>query len=367
MIWLVFLLITLAAVAALFLMPRQETVTQNPAAEIFKSQLQELTREENDGLIGEGEAKAARIEIERRLAAALRTSAEAPTNMTQARTTQTRRLIIPAALIMLGSSLALYTSLGRPDLAPSPIAQQQPDIPAGVAEMIARLEQDTVKTPDDVEKWRMLAWAKSRVGRFSDSAKAYEKALGLSPEDTEIKTALAEMLTLSEGKQVPARARKLFEEALAADSKNKLANVYLAMADEQAGAFEPALERWRRLASMEGLQPGNRDVIRRHLIALGAKTKQDVTASLALLDRNTQTAQEPDDMARIDGMIAGLAQKLVDNPDNLEGWKMLIRSLQVRQGTQAAREAMSQATKFFKDRADARAELKTLGEELKLE
>jgi cytochrome c-type biogenesis protein CcmH len=361
MIWLVFLLITLGAVAALFLVPKQESLAHNPAAEIFKNQLQELAREETAGMIGAEEARAARLEIERRLAAALRTSAKAP-----AHATAPRRFAIPGALLMMGVSLALYTSLGRPDLAPSPVAQQQPDMPAGVAEMIARLEADLAKSPDDLEKWRTLAWAKSRMQRYADSAAAYEKAFALAPDDTEIKTLLAEALTQAGGKQIPERAHKLFTEALATNAGNTMAAYYLGLADEQAGNFEAALARWRTLAKADGLQQTNRDVIRKHLIAMGAKTGQDVTASLQDLDRTT-TQAEPEDSARIDGMIAGLAQKLVDNPDNLEGWKMLIRSLQVRQGETAAREAMAQASKVFKDRADATAELKKLGEELKLQ
>jgi cytochrome c-type biogenesis protein CcmH len=361
MIWLVFLIITLAAVAALFLVPKLAEASHNPAAEIYRNQLQELAREEAEGLIGAAEAKSARLEIERRLAATLRGRANTP-----ARATQPRSLAIAGALIMVGSSLGIYTMLGRPDLSPSPVAQQQPEVPAGVAEMIARLELELAQSPDDLEKWRTLAWAQSRIQRFSDSAKNYEKALALSPDDAELKTSMAEALTQADGKQVPERARQLFAEALAANNKNTLAAYYLGVADEQAGKFEAALVRWRELAKAEGLQPTNRDVIRKHLIAMGAKTNQDVKASLAQLDRATAPA-ESDDNARIDGMIAGLAQKLVDNPDNLEGWKMLIRSLQVRQGTAAAREALMQAEKVYKDRADAMAALKQLADELKLQ
>jgi cytochrome c-type biogenesis protein CcmH len=361
MIWLFFLVITLAAVAALFLLPKPVDAPHNPAAEIYAKQLQELTRDEADGLIGAAEAKSARLEIERRLASALRGASNVP-----GRATQPRSLAIAGALIMLGSALAIYTMLGRPELSPSPTAQQQPEVPTGVAEMIARLELDLAKSPDDVEKWRTLAWAQSRMLRFSDSAKNYEKALALSPDDAEIKTSLAEALTQADGKQVPERARILFNEALVASSKNTLAAYYLGIADEQAGKFEMALTRWRDLAKADGLQPANRDVIRKHLIAMGAKTNQDVKASLEQLDRASAPA-ESGDMARIDGMIAGLAQKLVESPDNLEGWTMLIRSLNVRQGSEAAREALTQAEKVFKDRAEAKAALKQLADELKLQ
>jgi cytochrome c-type biogenesis protein CcmH len=364
MIWLVFLIITLAAVAALFLVPNLAEASHHPAAEIYRNQLQELAREEADGLIGAAEAKSARLEIERRLAATLRGATNTP-----ARATHPRSLAIAGALIMVGSSLGIYTMLGRPDLSPSPVAQQQPEVPTGVAEMIARLELDLAKAPDDVEKWRTLAWAQSRVLRFSDSAKNYEKALALSPNDAEIKTSLAEALTQADGKQVPERARLLFAEALMANNKNTLAAYYLGIADEQAGNFEAALTRWRELAKADGLQPTNRDVIRKHLIAMGAKTNQDVKASLEQLDKGMAPAAPLDsgDMAQIDGMIAGLAQKLADNPDNLDGWKMLIRSLQVRQGPAAAREALMQAEKVYKDQVEAKAALKQLADELKLQ
>lgn len=57
------------------------------------------------------------------------------------------------------------------------------------------------------------------------------------------------------------------------------------------------------------------------------------------------TQQERDEMVR--GMVAGLAERLESEPQDLEGWLMLIRSYAVLQDPQAARQAVADARRAF--------------------
>jgi cytochrome c-type biogenesis protein CcmH len=230
MIWLIFVILALAAAAALFHETRQGVVDANPAAQIFKNQFQELEREERDGLIGAEEARAAKLEIERRLAGALRT-----TSYREAHYTKPRSLLIGASLLIMGASLGLYAQLGRPDLAPSPSAQREVPTPEGVDAMIAKLEQRLQTTPDDAEGWRMLGWAQTRLQKFDRAVAAYEKAAALEPENIDFKSALAEVLTLQADQIVSPRARSLFEDVLKSNPRDSMAAYYLGIADEQAG------------------------------------------------------------------------------------------------------------------------------------
>lgn len=55
--------------------------------------------------------------------------------------------------------------------------------------------------------------------------------------------------------------------------------------------------------------------------------------------------EEQDDM--VDGMVAGLAAKLEDNPNNPDGWIMLVRSYVVMGQPEKARESLADAARIF--------------------
>lgn len=54
--------------------------------------------------------------------------------------------------------------------------------------------------------------------------------------------------------------------------------------------------------------------------------------------------------AMVRGMVDGLAARLKDQPDDLEGWLMLIRSYAVLQDAEAARSALHEANRAFQNR-----------------
>ncbi|MBR9842275.1 MAG: c-type cytochrome biogenesis protein CcmI [Rhodobacteraceae bacterium] len=67
---------------------------------------------------------------------------------------------------------------------------------------------------------------------------------------------------------------------------------------------------------------------------------------------------EEDQGEMIDGMVAGLVAKLEDNPNNPDGWIMLVRSYAVMGRPDKAREAFTQATEHFSEQDAILARLK---------
>ena len=61
----------------------------------------------------------------------------------------------------------------------------------------------------------------------------------------------------------------------------------------------------------------------------------------------------------IDGMVAGLAAKLEDNPENLDGWVMLIRSYANLGRMDQAKDAYSAALAQFAGREAALAGIRS--------
>src|SRR3954471_3472842 len=79
---------------------------------IYRDQLKELEREQQDGLLGKDEAAAVRLEIERRMLAAPQ-SETTPSGQPIARRAA---VAIPVGILLLAGPLALYLSLGQPTL-----------------------------------------------------------------------------------------------------------------------------------------------------------------------------------------------------------------------------------------------------------
>jgi tetratricopeptide (TPR) repeat protein len=73
---------------------------------------------------------------------------------------------------------------------PEPAVPGKQDLP-GVDDMIAKLVARLEQQPGDVKGWKMLGWSYLNTGRPDEAVKAYEAALKLAPEDSDIKAALA--------------------------------------------------------------------------------------------------------------------------------------------------------------------------------
>ena len=83
---------------------------------------------------------------------------------------------------------------------------------------------------------------------------------------------------------------------------------------------------------------------------VGGPTSEDVVAAATLSDEDRANM--------IAGMVAGLAAKLEENPDNPDGWIMLIRSYAVIGDTNKARAAYEKAVDHFRGNAAVVARLK---------
>ena len=75
----------------------------------------------------------------------------------------------------------------------------------------------------------------------------------------------------------------------------------------------------------------------------------------------------PDDrMAMIGAMVAGLDERLRDNPDDLDGWLRLMRSYMVLGETEKAGDALDRALQNFEDGSAGRVALTRAAEQFGL-
>jgi len=214
----------------------------------------------------------------------------------------------------------------------------------------------------------MLGWAMFNTQRWQDSVNAYTKALALDPNNIDYKSALAESIVQAAQGMVTPKAQELIADVLAKQPKDLRGRFYDALAHEQSGDQQGALDRWTALYSDAPADAGWRDDVKARIADLGKALGKDVTAAVnaatpapAAPQAATASAKDP----MVAGMIAGLAAKLEANPKDRDGWAMMIRSLIVTGDAKGADEALTKAVDIFKDDKPTQDGLKQIAEDAK--
>jgi cytochrome c-type biogenesis protein CcmH len=127
----------------------------------------------------------------------------------------------------------------------------------GVADLIDRLAQKVRERPDDAKGWALLARSTAALGRFEESARAYEHLAKLMPGDAGIIVDYADVLGMAQGRTLAGRPFELVKSALAIEPDNHKALALAGTAAMELGNFPEAIEYWQRLAGL--VAPGSDD------------------------------------------------------------------------------------------------------------
>lgn len=335
---------------------------------VYRAQLEELERERARGLLGEAEAGAARLEIQRRM---LAVDADRGKRRTPADRSRARRPAAAALLILFPAlSAALYWQLGSPALPGQPFAERREvaaenspgaDLPS-VESMIARLEDRLATDPEDVEGWFRLGGAYALTGAYGRAADAYRRAIDLRDDAPALHAALAEALTMASDGIVTEPARQALERALELDPQDPRARFYQGLELAQRGEQQGALDVWVRLAEDSPADAPWRPVLRERVAMLADDMGLDPEAVLpappepgAADGADADQARAIENMApeersaMIRDMVEGLAARLEQQPDDVEGWRMLARSYGALGQPARAAEASAQAASLAPD------------------
>lgn len=359
--WLFLALLTIAASLAVLLPLARRPQAHVPAAahdlEVYRDQLAEIDRDRQRGLIGDSEAEEARAEIGRRM---IKLDAAGTAG------SRTSRLLpIVAAGAVLGVPLlswGVYAMIGSPDLPAQPLAQRLEKDPRDntLDELVARAESHIRANPEDGRGWNVLAPIYLRMNRPADAVIAYRNAIRLLGSDPARETGLGEALFAEAGGIVTKEAADAFRRALeAGGNDNPRARFYLATALAQEGRLEEAVA---DLTALMGTLPQAspwRGVVGEAL----ARAQAGLDASVARgpsRDDVEAAAQmnAADRTAMIETMVAGLDERLRDNPADAEGWRRLVRSYSVLGRKDDARQALERGLKALGPDSEAGQELR---------
>ncbi|QPC94020.1 c-type cytochrome biogenesis protein CcmI [Mesorhizobium sp. INR15] len=319
--------------------------------EVYRDQLSELDRDTARGLIQPAEAEEARAEIARRI---LRLNSADPAGKAAAKQALiTTRLVATAAVLAVPLvSWGLYSQIGSPDLPSQPLSERLAKNPAdsSVDELVARAEAHLAANPSDGRGWDVLAPVYLRMQRFSDAVTAYRNAIRLDGDSAVRQAGLGEAIANAAGGIVSADAQDAFEASLKLDPSNPKASFYLAMALAQEGRASDAVAAWQTMLGKLPPDSPWRGAVEQALaksgnssVASGEPAKGPNAQEVDAASSMSQTDRE----AMINTMVAGLDEKLRQNPRDAEGWMQLIRSYVVLGKADEARGALSRSIAVF--------------------
>ncbi len=374
MIWIVFALMTGAAVMAVLApLAARRGISDANVADIafFEAQIAEIERDRAEGRLDANDAEAARTEAARRLLRAGSTP-QAPAAISR----KTALIAALAAIIFIPAlAVSLYFRLGAAELPDMPLAARldaQPER-TDLAGAVARIEQHLHEHPDDGRGWEVVAPYFLRTGRGEDAIHAYSEALRLLGATAERYAALGEArMIVADGKATPA-AIKDFEAATALDPANVMARYYLAVAAAQAGEKEKAIEQFERLAADAPPDAGWLDAVKAQLATLRGETAPAPEAGAPATARNPPDSEQGRAIAAmpageqqkmIRAMVGRLADRLAKNGDDVEGWLKLIRAYSVLAETEKAKQAIGDAHKALAAKQDDIARIDALAKQL---
>ena len=278
------------------------------------------------------------------------------------------------ALVVLVLAIAFgtareFTGSDQPD-ATAALARKSAAPSQGSA--IASLEARTRKESNDVEAWQLLGWSYFEANRYVEAADAYRKATKLEPQRAVYWSSLGESLVMaSDQDPMPPEAAQAFDKAVALDPKDPRSRYFLAVRKDLSGDHAGAIGDWTALLkdTPQGA-PWEADLVRT-IEQVGQINRIDAAKQIADAKRGqmsqlamattSSVAAAPipgptkADMAQaaklppgqqqqmVSSMVEGLETKLAQNPGNVSGWIMLMRSRMTLGETVKASTALKKA------------------------
>jgi cytochrome c-type biogenesis protein CcmH len=220
--------------------------------EVLRSQRREIDRDVALGTLPDDARAEALDELVGRAERDL--SAEEPAAAPQQR--RPWAVAIAAAIVIPAIVFGMYTAVGNPRATDPELARpfsgmSQHDVVAMVDKLAAKVRE----RPDDAQGWSLYARSTAALGRFGESAEAYEHLAKLVPNDPDVLADWADALGMAQGQSLAGRPRELIGQALALDPAHRKALALAGTAAMDAGDYSASAKYWQTLADqVEGSQ-----------------------------------------------------------------------------------------------------------------
>ena len=384
--WIVTGCLTLVVVATLLRAQFRAGEQARPAAaydlDVYRDQLREVERDLERGVLSPGDGERALAEVSRRILAADAALKNASNAGLGGRSGPVLAGVTAAALI--GGSFAIYLELGAPgygDLAladrseaaqilrterpsqetaeasvpQSPPLEAAPDYVA----LVERLRQAVETRPDDLQGATLLSQSEARLGNFSAAHAAKARVIALKGENATAQdfSEYADLLILAAGGYVSPEAEQMLERTLAMDPRDGAARYYYGLMMAQTGRPDTALRLWDQLlregpADAPWIAPIDAQMPDMAMRAGVDYARPAIGTGRGPTQEQIEAASEMSPAAQmemIQGMVAGLSDRLATEGGPVEDWAQLISALGVLGDRDQARAIFDNAMQVFGD------------------
>ncbi len=315
----------------------------------YKARLAEIEQDLKVGRLDAEAMEAATAEEARKL---IRLESDLP-EPTVGLNSKTRSAILCCSLLFVPLfSFGFYVSVGAYFPQTLRAAQETASDPSiqSIADVLEIAEARLAANPSDVKGWVLIAPIYLRLGRADDAVTAYRNALQYSDREPDLLSALGEALVVQASGTVTKEALTMFDEVLGIKPEHIQAGYYSGLASEQNGDIEKAVTTWQLIVDhASGDEPWLPNL----------KSKISKLSGAALLSRTPELSEDAVSQAQemnaadrnemINQMVASLAGRLDDDPNDIIGWERLIRSYLVLGRKDEARSAIVKARSHFSD------------------
>src|SRR5688572_9360734 len=111
-----------------------------------------------------------------------------------------------------------------------------------IDDVVASLQEQLRRDPDNHGNWFMLGLAFRGSERFAEAEQAFRRAMELAPDNADYPAHLGEALLVQGGNSPPAESERLFRRALELQPGNPQARYYLATLKDLSGDHRAAVD-----------------------------------------------------------------------------------------------------------------------------
>ena len=253
---------------------RSKTSANSPSTEAsnleaFRVQRREVEADYARGLITSAEREAVIEELSSRLAGELDSGKPKQRRAASGENAAKRPWILAVALSVsvVGTSMFGYVVLGAHDARQaaamvSMVAQNNavstdpnadPNAPMSEKQVLTLVENLAKKmeaNPEDPKGWILLARSQNALGQWGAAAKAFERAVALTPNDAQLLADYADVQVMVQDGNFAGKPMELTQRALKVDPKNMKALALAGTAEMRAGNKAQSLKYWERLLAV---------------------------------------------------------------------------------------------------------------------
>lgn len=330
--------------------------------EIYKNQLGEIDADLKRGLIDEESAQEARLELSRNILAAEK---EVSKSTFVGNRSFAMRVIISLGILFVPIvTIGVYALTGNPGVESHRFSELMDANPATLSpsETLVRTEALFARNPENGKLADELSSAYLVAGRFQDAVNTYVEALRLNGDSAPRLVGYGMALAGYNGGTINDDALKSFEKAAKLAPDDFYPRLFIAEASRQAGKPKEAADGLQEFLDRSPKNSPWRPRVEELIEQLReqAATPQQLPSSGAKdgdVAKNTNAGKDgnggKDGSAAMEGvspemigqMVNGLAERLQKQPDDLDGWKMLVHSWLVLKDKEKARAALIDGSK----------------------